>query len=332
MCENGGILGMIKQIKRAIVNFFLGDNYFLRSIINKQAKHGKYFKATAMMILTAPFHKILTPEKIEITLTTSMNYYSELHKLLHIAKVEDFDLVRIGRDNDGGYILLDDFKTGGIAYSFGISNDVSFDKDIASKGYDVFMYDHTIEGLPKQEKENPRFHFFRQGIADGKTQDERLKSLEYFISQNHHENQRDMILKMDVEGAEWGFLESVKTETLSQFSQLIFEFHGINNPYFHKSILNTLKKINKTHQLVHLHGQNWGQNWGHYISIDNKIFCDQIEVLYVLRDKYNFIDNYSVKLPIDIDMPAIPREEIKLGEWNQPAKFDDDKMKIIIPV
>ena len=325
MLENGGILGMIKQIKSAIVNFFVGDNYFLRGIVYKQAKQ-KYFKAIAIMLLTAPFRKILTPGKMEFTLTTSVNYYSELHKLLHIAKVENFDLIRIGRDNDGGYIMLDDFKSGGIAYSFGISDDVSFDKDIASKGYDVFMYDHTIEKLPEN---NSKFHFFKQGISDGKTQDERLKSLEYFISQNNHENQRDMILKMDVEGAEWGFLESVKPETLSQFSQITFEFHGINNPYLHESILNTLKKINKTHQLVHIHGQNCG----HYISIGNKIFCDQIEVLYVLRDKYKFIDNYSVKLPINIDMPAASkRDEIKLGEWNQPAKFDDDKMKIIIPV
>ena len=163
MLKDGGILGMIKQIKSSIIKLFLGNNYFLQNIISKQLRQGKYFTAAAMTIFTAPFRKILKPEfrTKEITFTTSIDYYSDLHKLLHISKVENFDLVRIGHNNDGGYILLDDFKPGGIAYSFGISNDVSFDKDIASKGYDVFMYDHTIEGLPKREKENPRFHFFR---------------------------------------------------------------------------------------------------------------------------------------------------------------------------
>ena len=49
--------------------------------------------------------------------------------------------------HDGGYILLDDFHEGSIAYSFGISTDVTWDKEMASRGYDVFMYDHTIDKL-----------------------------------------------------------------------------------------------------------------------------------------------------------------------------------------
>ena len=330
MLKNGGILGMIKQIKRAIVNFFLGDNYFLRSLISKQAKHGKYLTAATMTIFTAPFRGVIKFDKhtTEVTFTSLINYYSELHKLLHIAKVENFDLVRIGRDNDGGYILLNDFKPGGIAYSFGISNDVSFDKDIASKGYDVFMYDHTIEGLPDEEKENPRFHYFKQGIADGVTQDERLKSLEYFISHNHHENQSDMILKMDVEGAEWGFLESVKPETLAKFSQLTFEFHEMINPSYTERILSILRKINETHQLIHIHANNFSS----YITIGDKNFCSVFEVTYVLRDKYKLVNDYDVNLPLSLNMPNNTLSpEIILGRWNEEFK-PDDKIKVVIPV
>ena len=65
--------------------------------------------------------------------------------MLHIAKVGGFDLVRTGKHYDGGYIMLDDFHAGDIAYSFGICDDVSWDKDMASRGYDIFMYDHTID-------------------------------------------------------------------------------------------------------------------------------------------------------------------------------------------
>ena len=324
MLKNGGILGMIKQIRHAIAQNFLGDNYFLRGIVNKQAKKGKYFQSIAMTILTAPFRKILTPGRLELSFITSRNYYSEIHNLLHISKVEDFNLVRVGNNDDGGYILLDDFKSGGIAYSFGISDDVSFDKDIASKGYDVFMYDHTVGGLPEANK---NFHFFKQGIADGVTQDERLKSLEYFISQNHHEHQRDMILKMDVEGAEWGFLESVKPETLSQFSQLTFEFHDMINPSNSERILTALRKINETHQLIHLHANNNGS----YISIGGKNFCSLTEVTYILRDKYKLVNDYDVNLPLSLDMPNIKSfPEIILGHWNEELNFDD-KIKIFLP-
>lgn len=47
--------------------------------------------------------------------------------------------VRIGSKTDGGYILLNDFENIKIAYSFGISNEISFDKELADKNIDVFM-------------------------------------------------------------------------------------------------------------------------------------------------------------------------------------------------
>ncbi|MDR2776538.1 MAG: hypothetical protein LBB17_00620 [Puniceicoccales bacterium] len=55
--------------------------------------------------------------------------------------VVDKNLVRIGCDHDGGYIMVDDFGKCDAAYSFGIGNDVSWDLDIAKRGIDVFMYD-----------------------------------------------------------------------------------------------------------------------------------------------------------------------------------------------
>ena len=248
---------------------------------------------------------------------TSVEYYRELQKLLHISKPEGFELVRIGREHDGGYILLDDFHAGDIAYSFGICNDVSWDKDMASRGCDIFMYDHTIDGLPE---ENPRFHWVKLGIADGQTQDVRLKTLDELIRANHHENTRNMILKMDVEGAEWGFFEQVSSETLSQFAQMTFEFHGIPGHSNPELVLEVFRKINKTHQLVHAHANNNGN----YISFGHKKFCDLFEFTYVLRSKYSFSENYDVNLPLSIDdvnIPAIP--EIELGRWNQDAEIGE---------
>ena len=249
-------------------------------------------------------------------IVTSENYYRELHSLLKIDSAEGFDLIRIGRDYDGGYIMLDDFEPGGIAYSFGISGDVSWDKDMASRGYDVFMYDHTIDGLPE---ENTRFHWSKLGIADGVTHDDRLKTLEELISRNGHEGKRDMILKMDVEGAEWGFLESVKPETLSQFSQMTFELHNMIKLADHERVLNILRKINETHQLVHLHANNVSS----YVMIGGRNFAALFEVSYVLRDKYKFSSEYDVKLPLKIDMPNITGwPEIELGYWNRKLEFD----------
>ena len=248
---------------------------------------------------------------------TSPEYYRELQDLLHIAKVEGFDLVRTGREHDGGYIMLDDFHEGDIAYSFGISNDVSWDKDMASRGCDVFMYDHTIDALPE---ENPRFHWSKLGIADGVTQDDMLKTLDELITANHHEDMHNMILKMDVEGAEWGFFQQISSETLSQFSQMTFEFHGIPNHAEPELVLSVFRKINQTHQLVHLHANNCGQ----YISFMGKKFCSLFEMTFALRSQYTFIEDYDVCLPLNIDSVNIPSSpEIELGRWNEHVDIGD---------
>ncbi len=280
---------MLKRVKKAV------KRYLLKRWITKPIK---------------AFEFITTPE-----------YYSELQDLLHIAKVEGFGLARIGRKHDGGYILLDDFNAGDIAYSFGISGDVSWDKDMASRGYDVFMYDHTIDGLPE---ENPRFHWSKLGIADGVTHDDRLKTLDELIKANHHENARSMILKMDVEGAEWGCLSQVSSETLSQFSQMTFEFHGIPSHKDPELVLEVFRKINRTHQLIHVHANNSSN----YISFGRKKFCELFELSYVLRSKYSFSEKYDVNLPLDIDMSNdtwsyVNIPEIELGRWNDDAHIGE---------
>ena len=307
---------MMKRIKQCISSLgrcITGENNPLTKFASLRYREGKYLSAAALTLYSIPLRGL---DKIQYGFVTSADYYDELQALLTVDKAEGFDLVRIGKENDGGYIYLNDFREGGIAYSFGICDDVSWDKDMASRGYDVFMYDHTIERLPE---ENSRFHFFRQGIADGATKDERLKTLEYLIAQNHHQEKQNMILKMDVEGAEWGFLESVKPETLMQFSQMTFELHGMFSPSKSERILNVLSKINKTHQLVHIHANNVSN----YVTLNGKHFCELFEVTYILREKYKFSGSYDVFLPLKIDMPNVKEwPEIELGYWNRKVPFD----------
>jgi len=43
--------------------------------------------------------------------------FENLHRLLEVKDVKDTRFVRIGREYDGGYIMLDDFHENTIAYS-----------------------------------------------------------------------------------------------------------------------------------------------------------------------------------------------------------------------
>ena len=314
---------MAQSFYKRIAQKIVKDNTLLRHLVKRQQLSGHPFKAIALTLCAFPVRNLIrldTPFNFYI----SENYYAELYNLLKIAKVDGFELTRIGAKHDGGYIMLDDFHEGGIAYSFGISSDVSWDEDISSRGYDVFMYDHTINGLPE---ENSRFHWSKLGIADGITQDERLKTLEELISQNHHENKHGMILKMDVEGAEWGFLSAVSSETLAKFDQMTFEFHKITNPENPDLLLKALRNINRTHQLIHIHPNNFGET----ITVGQKKFTRCIEASYVLRDKYKFSKDDNIILPLKLDSPCLHfMPEIELGRWNDSSgSFDRASINIM---
>ena len=306
---------MTPNLYKRIAHKFLRGNKLLYHLVKRQQVLGHPFKAAFLTFYLGAVRNLIHLDRTH-RFILSPNYYSELHKLLHIAKVKDFELVRVGPANDGGYIMLDDFHGSKIAYSFGICDDVRWDKDMTSRGYDVFMYDHTIENLPE---ENSRFHWQKLGIIDGKTQDERLKTLEYLLEQNHHENEKNMILKMDVEGAEWGFLQSVSSDVLKQFDQITFELHNLINPENPELLLEALRKINKTHQLIHLHGNNFSD----YINVGGKNFARAAEASYVLREKYNFSGNYDGELPLTIDNPDTDfLPEIISGLWNSDMTDD----------
>lgn len=241
-------------------------------------------------------------------------HYKNIHQLMNIKAVEGFSFTRVGNKHDGGYVLLDSFRSGGenlVAYSFGISNDVSWDKHMACLGYDVFMYDHTIQSLPEK---NNKFHFFKQGITDGSS-NKNLKTLEQLIKINQHESLSGMILKMDVEGAEYGFLENVESSTLEQFDQIILELHGLTDIDITEKIVFALKKINKTHQLVHIHANNYAR----IRYVKRNIVPDTLEVLYVLKDKYQFREMLEKDyIQSNVDAPCWnERIEIETRNWNQ---------------
>ena len=254
---------------------------------------------------------------VNAMLNTSFDYYKELKEVLHIKSLKDHELVRVGKDGcDGGYIMANDFK-GNIAYSFGICDDVSWDSAMADKGYEIFMYDHTIRCLPERKDE---FHFYQEGISGADETVSPLKTLKFYIERNGHSDFKNMILKMDVEGAEWDFLKTVEPETLKQFDQILFEFHSMVQTKRKKQIINMLKKINETHQLVHLHGNNSG----YILKIGNTYFPDVMEATYVNKDVYETCEPEKLMLPLNIDSPNDEgRTDVRLGNWNEPLVIND---------
>ena len=207
---------------------------------------------------------------------------SSIYQLLKPKTILGKKKIRIGNDNDGGYILLNDFKDIKIAYSFGISNEISFDKYLADKNIDIFMYDHTIEKLPFQNK---RFHWKKIGLTDKFGKEDNKKTLYELIKENGHSNIKNMILKIDIEGEEWKIFNDISTDILTQFKYIIVEFHFSDK--IAENYLKVFTKINISHQIFHLHCNNAGP----LIYFDNNIICSLLEISFIIKENNNFINN-----------------------------------------
>ena len=205
---------------------------------------------------------------------------SSIYQLLKPQDVFGKKKIRIGKKGDGGYVLLNDFNNIKIAYSFGICNEVSFDKELADKNIDVYMYDHTIKNLSYQ---NPKFHWKKIGLTEHKKRNDNMKTLKELLIENGHIKEKNMILKLDIENDEWSVFNDVSTDILKQFKYIVVEFHF--NNIFISEYIKVFRKLNKNHQIFHLHCNNCGE----IVKFDGYNICNLLEISFVIRENNSFL-------------------------------------------
>lgn len=257
---------------------------------------------------------------IDAQINVDYEYYKRLKNLLRVDRLKDYELISIaGSSLSGHYLMADSFRKNSIAYTFGLNRDASWELEMVRKGYQSFIYDHNKTGLPFFVE---GFNYFQEGLSGDSQPLKQLDTLANYIKRNGHQNRTGMILKMDIEGAEWDFLNSVDIKTLKQFDQIIFEMHNLVRSCSKEESnrrLKALEKLNWTHQLVHLHANNTS----YVVQMNGFTFPDVIEVTYVNRDKFKTFEDPLLILPTDKDVAIDKnREDVYLGNWNRP--FDDN--------
>ena len=109
-----------------------------------------------------------------------------------------FSKIRVGSMGDGGYVLPDDLDGISHVLSIGVGQEVSFDLHFATRGVPIHQYDPTVAGPPVVHP-NFLFNCLGWGEADG----DQTISLGTMLSAHRLTETNDVILKFDVEGAEW---------------------------------------------------------------------------------------------------------------------------------
>lgn len=204
------------------------------------------------------------------------------------------DLIRLGKDNDGGYIVnKKDLKETKKLLSLGVGDDWSFERDFAKiKKCPIISYDAEVSEKNKKSLKS----FF--------------KGDKIFVNKNIGKNKDEIdlssileegtFLKCDIEGAEYNLLKDIIQNT-KLFTGLAIEFHDIQKYENFNELTNFMSKINQ--KLVHVHVNNCG-----FFFDGEKYHANVIELTFSSSEN---ISLREVELPNKLDMPnCIEGEEL----------------------
>lgn len=175
--------------------------------------------------------------------------------------------IRLGSKGDGGYVIVPSMKYD-LFLSCGLSDNVSFENDFLTL-YPVpcFAFDGTIQTIP--ENTHTKLQWIQKNIGPKNT--DTTTNLHEFLNRY-----KDIFLKMDIEGAEFEWMDSCSEKQLESIKQVVIEVHWPNTDEKWKAIFGRL--VN-THWLVHVHGNN---HCGCY-TIDGRPVPEVLELTYIRK-------------------------------------------------
>lgn len=190
-------------------------------------------------------------------------------------RLANCELERFGEERDGGYLLcanlLGEVKAG---YSYGISGYDQWGCDVSSRlGVRVHQYDCFNLAEPVCRTGDTVFH--PECIGDSLRVEEGrpFDTLANQIRTNGDEG-KHLVVKMDVEGAEWDSFLGTPPEVFQRIDQMAVEFHGFDEGRF----ILAMMKLKEHFYVANLHWNNYAcdagkppfPSWAYEILFVNK--------------------------------------------------------------
>jgi len=163
-------------------------------------------------------------------------------------------LKRYGSRNDGGYLMCENLTANvQSAYSYGIDLEDNWGCQVAREfAVPVHQYDCFTEHRPVCEGGEFRFHDECVGPRQETLEGQPFDTLVNQIHKNG-DSEKTILLKIDVEGAEWDSLMATPDTVLDHIVQMPMELHGTNEQRF----VDTIRKLKNTFYVVNLHYNNF---------------------------------------------------------------------------
>ena len=210
-----------------------------------------------------------------------------------------FELVRLGGDSDGGYLVPNDLQGISACFSPGVSDTASFEEAMIEREVPCFLADASVKGSPFLHN----LIDFEPMFLDASDSAETM-TLRTWVDAKSDPTDCNLLLQMDIEGHEWPVLLDASPELLNRFRIIVIELHHLDRIFdaaFLSIIGSCLKKLGAIFHVVHCHPNNASGLLTHGdISVP-----PLLEVTFLRRDRSEDFGSVS-DFPHPLDQANLP--------------------------
>jgi hypothetical protein len=213
---------------------------------------------------------------LSVALRTERTAVQQLITKLHPVTTEH-PLIRMG-SGDGGYLIPDDLEGIAACFSPGVDNRATFESSVVDCGILCFLADASVEAAPIHGN---MVHFTKKFL--GVVNDETTITLDDWVD-THKPGSDDLMLQMDIEGAEWPVLLNVSSGTLRRFRIIVIEFHDLErlmDKHGFVVIRLTFERLLEHFYVVHNHPNNYGRN----VRCGSLVIPRVLEMTFIRKDR-----------------------------------------------
>lgn len=245
-------------------------------------------------------------------------------------KPSPYLLIRIGGDQDGAYLVPDVLDGIRACFSPGVNNAKRFEDDLTTNHrIPCHLCDFTSDIEAFETPLIEGMQTFKKKWLDIDQSEDSI-SLDDWVEEQCSGEQDDLLLQIDIEGAEYRNLLACKQSTIERFRIIAIELHRldtVNKPTeFELELGPLLRRLDKSHICVHAHPNNC---CGEFRVLGSDMVLPNIIELTFLH-RHQFTQDKAAKLyppllphPLDIDCNVNELPPLLLeGKWIDDSSIE----------
>lgn len=210
---------------------------------------------------------------------------------------------------DGGYLIPDDLEGISACFSPGVDDRATFETSLIARGIPCFLADASVDKAPI---DGDMIHFTKKFL--GVVNNDRTITLDNWIEANKP-GKADLILQMDIEGAEWPVLLNTSGDTLRRFRIIVIELHDLErlmDKHAFAIISSTFERLLEDFYVIHSHPNNFGRSVRHRSFVIPRV----LEMTLLRKDRVK-----STKFASTFPHPLDARNDVNQSDIPLPPEW-----------